>query len=348
MQNRIFSILFFLVQMVPLIHWSQCYGADSHVRFDTLESFALCYTRPFTALEIAACNGECSLLLAERYQSSVCVAVESNELHGPQWTKNLLEHCIQSQVPNLILLSGRVDPVEIRRLGECEHFDLVYSFWGIERAGALWKEFVDGLLTLGDHLILEVVNSKSYVQHYIVEHGGQLIAALSYSTLYHIPCNKNTLKRKTWLRTLESTITIHSTFTEKKLVKKTPHHNDILVSDWKPGINLITLKMYQGVYPTNSMVKKALSAIKYVVHNDWAMHNIIVQGDSLALIDYGDPRMQGHDQSNSYMRERTYQKIMQCIDLDKPQDVETFYWKYLKTRQAAHGLKKILKNIFGE
>ena len=203
------------------------------------------------------------------------------------------------------------------------------------------------LIALGDHLILEVPKSQNHVQQYMIERGAQALAALSTSTVYYLPCNKSSLKRKTWLRTLESTITIQSTFTEKKLVKKTPYHKNVLTSDWKPGINLITFKMYHGIYPERSTVKKALSAIKYVWHNDWAMHNMILQGNSLTLIDYGDPRMQGRDQSRSQLREQTYQKIMQCLDLISPKDVEAFYWKYLKTRATQQsGLKRLLKNIF--
>ena len=81
------------------------------------------------------------------------------------------------------------------------------------------------------------------------------------------------------------------------------------------------------------MVKKALTDIEYVWHNDWAMHNIIVQGNRLALIDYGDPRMQGHEQTHSQLREETYRKVVRCLELMNPKEVEKFFWKYLKTKR---------------
>ena len=341
MQNRFLCVLLILVNSALMLGF-QSNDTDNHVRYDSIELLASSYQRPFTALEPAAGNGDYSFYLATRHPSSVCIMIEGSEQYMP----NLLKRCIQSRMQNLILLGGHACSIEIQRLGECEHFDLVFSFFAIERAGHLWKECIDGLLTLGDHLILEVPNKQYDAQAYLDTYGAQVIARLSQSNLYYIPCNKDTLKRKTWLRTLESAIKIHSTFTEKKLIKKTPYHENILTSNWKPGINLITFKMYYGIYPTKSTVKKALSEIKHVWHNDWAMHNMIIQGDLLALIDYGDPRMAGHDQSASHVREKTYQKILQCIALDNPHAVEAFFWKYLKTRPQAHGLKKLFKTIF--
>ena len=346
MKRKLVCILFFLIQQVSLALCAQFYENETKGRYDIVESFASRYKRPFTALEVAACSGDYSFYLAKQYRSSVFVMIEGNESHCPRWASQLLARCNVSQLSNVILLGDLARPAQIQRMGECEHFDLVFSFCVIERAGTYWKELFDAMMTLGDHLILEVLNSQSHVQKYIEAQGAQAMALLTASTLYYIPCNKDRLKRKTWLRTLASTITIQSTFTEKKLIKKTPHHATILTSDWKPGINLITFKMCHGIYPSMSTVKKALSDIKYVWHNDWAMHNIIIQGDSLALIDYGDPRMQGRDQSRSELREKTYQKIIRCLDLINPKDVEAFYWKYLKTRATQHRIKKLLKTIF--
>jgi hypothetical protein len=259
--------------------------------------------------------------------------IEGNELQGQSWGDLVLAHCAEQKLPNIILLESVVRSTDLQHLGECEHFDLVFSFCAVDRAKSTWKDLIDAVLKLGDHLLLEVMNTHVQAQNYLLQHGAHVIATLSASTIYYVACNKKTLKRKTWLRSLESKINIKSTFNEKKLVKKTPYHNTILTSDWQPGINLITFKMYHGVYPTTAMVKKALSAIEYVWHNDWAMHNIIVQGDSLALIDYGDPRMHGHEQAHSHLREETYRKVVRCLELQNPRDVKEYFWKYLKTKR---------------
>ena len=326
----------FFSRLLFAIPWSLTivYGSeDSQLRYNVLDSYASKYVRSFTAVEIAACDGEYSLHMAERYPQAVCVMIEGNELQGSAWGDLVLSRCIQKKLPNTILLNNIVRVPDVKRLGECEHFDLVYSFCAIERAKASWQSLIDALLTLGDHLFLEISNTHEQAQKYMLQHGAQVIASLSSSAIYYIACNKKTLQRKTWLRTLESKITIRSNFNEKKIIKKTPYFNTILTSDWKPGINLITFKMYNGVYPTVKMVKKALTDIEYVWHNDWAMHNIIVQGNRLALIDYGDPRMQGHEQTHSQLREETYRKVVRCFELMNPKEVEKFFWKYLKTKR---------------
>ena len=220
MQSRFLSILLVLVQLAPLALEVQCNDNDIQARYGIIDTAALCYKRPFTAVEIGACNGDCSFYLATHYRTSVVVMIEGNEPSGIRWADQLLARCKQSHLLNIILLGDLACSANLMRLGECEHFDLVFSFWGIERAGVLWKECIDGLLTLGDHLIVEVPNNHHYAQNYLDSHGAQIIARLSESNLYYISCNKDTLKRKTWLRTLESTITIRSTFTEKNLLKK--------------------------------------------------------------------------------------------------------------------------------
>jgi hypothetical protein len=346
MKSHVGLILFVCVQTVSCEQSAVVYNEDMQLRYDLLDSFAGQYKRPFTSVEVAAGKGDYSLHLAELYMRAVCVMIEGNEPKGTAWADLIMARCNKQKESNIILLGSLARTADIQRLGECEHFDLVFSFCGIERAGTLWKELIDAMATLGDHLLLEVLDNHKQAQQYLVAKGASPMAILSESTVYYIQCKKNTLKRKTWLRTLESTITIRSTFTEKKLVKKTPHNNNILTSDWKPGINLITFKMYHGIYPGLATVKKALSAIEYVWHNDWAMHNIIMQGNSLVLIDYGDPRMHGHEQSHSLVRKQIYQKIIRCLDLKSPKDVEVFYWKYLKTRPKARGINKVFKTIF--
>ena len=104
--------------------------------------------------------------------------------------------------------------------------------------------------------------------------------------------------------------------------------------------------MYSGLYPDMYRVKKALNAIEYVWHNDWAMHNIIIQGDVLSLIDYGDPRMNGHYQARSADREQIYSKVKHCLELRDPKDVETFFWRYLKTKPSVSRFKNFFRKIF--
>jgi hypothetical protein len=318
---------------------------DMQKRYDLLSIFACQYKRPFTTVEVAACRGEGSLYVAKKYKKAVCVMIEGNEYRRMALADLLFARCKKAKVPNIILLGELVHVENIQRLGECEHFDLVFSFNAIERVAVEWKKLIDAMLTLGDHLMLEIPDNQEEAQQYFMAKGASLLATLSASMVYYIPCHKNTLKRKTWMRPLESSITIYSTFEEKKLVKITPYNSNKITSDWKAGINLITFKMYRGIYPDVAQVKKALADIEYVWHNDWAMHNIIIQGDVLTLIDYGDPRMNGHYQARSSAREQLYKKILYCLEIREPKDVESYFWRYLKTKPNVHHFRNFIKKM---
>ena len=340
--RRYIEKMFFLLIALALCHNIAAIDAsDMQMRCDLLESFACQYRRPFTSIEIAVCDGAGSIYLAEKYKQAVCVMVENDEPAGAAWAGLLCSYCKEKNLSNVILLGNSVRAHEIRRLGECEHFDIVFSFYIFERIGEAWQDIVEAMAKLGNHLLLEIPDSRVQAQQYLLKKGAHTVAILGKSKIYYLFCDKKGLKRKTWLRTLESTIMIDSTFTKKKLIKKTPCHDVMLTSDWEPGINLVTFKMYRGIYPTIPMVKKALSDIRYVRHNDWAMHNIIIQGTGLKLIDFGDPRMLGKEQSRSRMRDEIYRKVVHCLEIIEPQEVKAFFWECLKTKPRVHGVKKL-------
>lgn len=302
---------------------------------NTLHDFAAQYTRPFTAIQIGG-NTNYISKLAQAFPSSVWV------LLGKQ--PYTYEELMRKRTANIILLSCNNDIYHVQRLGECEHFDIVFCSLSAHDDISDIQNYLCTLMRLGDNLILELHNDCDSIKQCIKKYGGHEYASTPPSSLYHIQCCKTGLTRKTWVRTLESTLFIQSNFNEKKLIKKTPYNEPVITSDWLPGINLVTFKMCQGIYPDKATAKNALRAIKYVWHNDWAMHNIIVQGTQFALIDYGDPRMQGHEQAHSRLRKKTYNLIIQCLDLDNPQDVEDFYWKYLKTRPTSRA-KRFFKKL---
>ena len=65
--------------------------------------------------------------------------------------------------------------------------------------------------------------------------------------------------------------------------------NTYHTTQWLTGINLLTFKMLHGVYPSNERIKKSLKKLKNVVHNDWTINNMIIQGNKISLIDNDDP-----------------------------------------------------------
>jgi BarA-like signal transduction histidine kinase len=307
------------------------------VHCGVLEDFVAHYTRPYTAIQVGGGKNHLSKL-SKKYPSSVFIIVSDQH--------SVYEELMHEKPCNCVLLSCHDDMYHIQRLSECEHFDVVFCSIASQNTAPDTYDYIHMLVRLGDNLIIELKNPDAAIQEYIRQQGGIECTSTPISTIYHVHCPKKCLTRKTWLRTLESNILIQSTFDEKKLIKKTTGNALILTSDWLPGINLITFKMCRGIYPDKARICHALHTIKYVLHNDWAMHNIIIQGTRLALIDYADPRMQGHEQTHSLLRKQTYNLVAQCLELDHPDDVENFYWKYLKTRPAGTRVKRFLKRLF--
>ena len=72
--------------------------------------------------------------------------------------------------------------------------------------------------------------------------------------------------------------------------------------DWIPGLNLLTFKMYSGIFPVTDVIKREVANRKFVSHTDWNVHNMVVSGNSIQMIDVADPRYQ--DKICSYTKER--------------------------------------------
>ena len=103
------------------------------------------------------------------------------------------------------------------------------------------------------------------------------------------------------------------------------------VSDWIPGINLLTFKMCQGAYPTPEMLKEELSVIRDPSHNDWMINNMIVQGNKIELIDYNDPTHNpgGPGGGNNALIDELYINHSRLMDLNDPVKIEHYFWNYL-------------------
>ena len=83
--------------------------------------------------------------------------------------------------------------------------------------------------------------------------------------------------------------------------------------------------MCSGSYPSSIKLKKAVDAIKDVLHSDWRPHNMIVQGDHIAMIDYDDPRRFGKQTNFSLKRAYLLKLINKWIAIMNPKNVISFY-----------------------
>ena len=255
-----------------------------------LEKFLTCYTRAFTMLDIRSNDGFYSLKAAQQFHDSVFVMIDGNDTQRHSIDDTLFEICLNSGLTNLLFLNRAVNADDLQRLSECEHFDVVLALNVLEQFGQNWLSVAESLLDMGDNLLVEVSKNCNDINLFLNARGASLLIEFQGSTLYSVKKEKTKLKRKHWMKPLtessNAAFSIKSNYHEKKLLKDYKSQE----LDWIPGINLLTFKMYSGVYPIKGVIKKEIENKKFVSHTDWNVHNMVVCGCSLRMIDAADPR----------------------------------------------------------
>ena len=290
---RIIIIIFLCFNYVPLILVKQHYSDIQKYRYNAIKPLLNKYKRPITILEIGANKHYLTFNIAKEYDTKCIIA----ELNYPKFTLNL---CDSYNYDNVILLSKKLSLQSLERLGECEHFDVVLVFNIPDYLEGQWKKVINALLKLGDHIIIESPpNNCSYkqkiIEQYLVRNNGTLIARAKKNNvdqvgnIFLFTVDRRHLIRTHWdsLKVARSgKYTIDVNFKEKKLIK---HRNkdQIIITPWHPGINLLTFKRLLGIYPSKECIFNLLKPLQYIQHNDLNIHNIIIQGKNLEPIDCG-------------------------------------------------------------
>jgi hypothetical protein len=321
---------------------------DYETRYTIIKKVLDKYNRQFTMLDIGASQGYYSFRTASDY-NSVCVMIEGNNNEYPLIGDQLLNICkCNTLIDNIILLQKPIVITDIQHLSECEHFDVILAMNILHWLGSNWKTAVDAIITMGNKIIIETppqetigssANNKirRNIENYLLENGAQVIGTVkrhtsnTMSNIYLIQNNNGFIRRRTWLKPIEPTTNhiIHSTFDKKTMTKKVDSPpNTYITSNWAPGINLITFKMYKGAYPTTNRIKKAIKNLKNVSSNDWMPNNMIIQGHDMVMIDTDDPN---HNSSGlgggRKFSEKLLRRILHFVDIRDPQKVERYFWK---------------------
>ncbi len=326
---------------------------DCDSRYNIIKNVLDQYKRPFTMIDIGASQGYYSFRAASDYPESVFVMLEGNNKHYPLIGTQLLDLCKENNLNNLIFLNRSLAPKEVQHFSECEHFDIVIAFNIIHWFGNSWKDIANAILNLGDNIIIETPPQETTIkaadnqlrkniENYLISKNAQILGQVkrhtsdALSTIYLVIRNKNYLERKTWLSNkLEGkTHKIESDFNRKTLYKRLAYPKDTCMSsNWIPGINLLTFKMYCGAYPTAPTLKKSLETLKEVYHNDWTINNMILQGYNIKFIDFDDPTHgPGGPGGGRRYTKINYDMHSKLLSLEDPLKVRYFF------------LHKLLKN----
>lgn len=284
---------------------------DCEIRYPHIKKILDNYKRPFTVLGIGASEGYFELRIASEYDCT-CVMIEGDETL-------LLPHIckLNNQRGNVVVLQKFITPEDLKELGKCEHFDLVMAFNVVHQLKDKWKETIDSLLTLGDHILIETpppgcrtaANSENLplIEEYLSQNPhGKVVAQVprygrpgnpgpdqKYSNMYLFEMHKNIVEKPTWGSPNIRFYPVNSTLEEKTFYK--PRINKTI--DWKPGINLWTFKNLNGVYPSNEIIYQEINRLAQFPHGDFVPWNMIIQGNNLELIDWDDNTLPSHNQN---------------------------------------------------
>lgn len=237
------------------------------------------YTRPITLLDVHPTT-TMPFHLAATYDG-VFVMVDSSS------SDELLNTCRHSALSNIVLVRNSLQPHTLELLGECEHFDVVIACDFVHRCGNVWQETIEKLLELGNHLFIEIPSSCTKIKQYLLKKEAMVVATRSHNELFLISKEKKHLKRRSWnFQNTVANYKITSTFTTKQMHKtKGPRAT---TTPWLPGINLLTFRQMNGIYPEHGELRSLIKPFVHANHNDVCIVNLIIQGKKLVLIDGND------------------------------------------------------------
>ncbi len=321
--------------------------AESELRFRIIQDILDRYMRPFTMLDIGASQGYYSFRTAHNYDC-VCVMIEGDNAHYPKVGRQLLDLCkANTSLENIILLNKHITLPDLKRLSECESFDVVLALNIIHWFGDRWQQVADAVLAMGDKIIIETPPLENFatseqnttrksIQDYLSYRGAKIIAEVPRHTsdntsfIYFFETEKKTLNRKQWLMPAGQCdhLIIDSNYKTKTLVKKLSGPQGTRANKWVPGINLMTFLMYHGAHPSRSKIKQMIKNMAcHTTHNDWTANNMILQGNKLQLIDWDDS---SHGISGGRMASsKVLKRHLRLAGIKKPEKIEKFFWNRL-------------------
>lgn len=287
-------------------------------RYNNLKKVFDKYKRPFTILDIGANFGYYSIRAATEYNAISVMIEQDNQ------TCNILTDLCQKNNcrDKLIVLNTKMNLEKLKHLSKCEHFDVVLALNVIHHFRT--DEVIEVckiIENLGDNLILETPplndtgacgqNNLKLIFDYFgnkectslgryKRHTSDVFATMvwfenkkielrwpyyGYEKLFE---NKRLNTEK--LRNRKPNIILSDY--EKKYINNLRKG---ITKEWEPGINLKTFVELHGIFPNiESLVEKL--KMKNITtdyswddsNNDLTLHNFILKGNELVMIDYDD------------------------------------------------------------
>lgn len=279
---------------------------ECNQRYEAIVPILQQYNRPFTLCDIGASQGYFSFRVAHDFPQATCVMIEGNYSAEWQTAQQLQQLCeLNTDLNNIILLQKKISVDDLMKMSECEHIDVTLVFNVAHHFGKSWRAFLDGVFSLGDHVIIETPTKVENVicgdiEQYIIDKGGVLICETPRHTnpalkgrMYFVQGKKEKIVKAYLMHASSNDKRWHiqSNFDTKYLIKQT--QLGIEMHPWIPGINLLTFKLFNGTFPTSDMLIETLNQVDYSDHVDPFIWNMILQGRMIVPIDGNDETLTG-------------------------------------------------------
>lgn len=288
--TNLFHKIIVLILLLDSISIIQCHDLDREFLYHSLKNILDLYKRPITVLDIHATDGYFSFNIAQEYDTT-CVMLEDDY--------NNLNHLLQEYYSqangnnNIILLKKNLSIEDLERLASCEYFDIVLALNGINHSGSGWKKAINAILHFGNNIIMGVSDislDTNQQKNYLIQHGCHLwlehihVNDQKTRSLFWCIRQKTSLDRHHWLgkEGYSDDYFITSNFNKKTIYK----HNEHKTYPWIRGINLLTFKMLEGILPDKNLIKNRVKNMSGIVHEDFMLWNMIIQGTEIVPIDF--------------------------------------------------------------
>ena len=280
---------------------------NSEKRYDEIFKFCKKFNRPISVLDLGAAEGYFTFRLAEDF-SGVFIAVESN----PE--RKLLELCVKNNNRKVLLLDKQMNLKNLKNLKEVQHFDIVLALNIIHHFDEPFQDVLDTLVSMSSFCFMEHPNP---LENDSTKNSQRLEKEkLKLDSFEPILLNKNEsglgnsvnqkLERNLWLlRNTQSKTIDRGWRGASKYDEQFGPGNHIGIESnfdnievdyglrnekriWIQGIDLRTFLENNGVYPTNDEVLDLINNLKIDNAKDLGPHNLILNGESLFVIDQDD------------------------------------------------------------
>lgn len=288
-------------------------------RYELIKPTLEAYERPFIMLDLGAGIGPViSAAAAREYPNSTFVIIERDF----EDVRNLPD--------NVIALTHNMTPLDIERLSQCEHFDVVLALNFLHHFGGMnWRLAANSVLEMGDHIFLQMPDVRDFeapgsdyrrslrllfapyfADHNIIGHTVQFPSHKSRALIYvnnHMRREANKLTR-THIRAhpkSANTMMITSGTDSMALIKGNKYKN------WIPAINLWNACLLGVVHPEPMKIINMLRdyPLPDKRHGDMVPHNFLLNAQGLHLID----GFEGWEFDDKENMEKTIAKVAKTL-----------------------------------